>query len=216
MAGGWFEGVRQYFRQQDGKVYRLYEDEERLILDFGLAIGDTIEIGDDFGGRFEFFPIRMTDTTIYNQQLRKLEMRVKPENEPVSNVPHVWIEGVGDTGFFFGSGYVFGNLNSTPLFCVRDNGPFYSAGMQCPDLLSSTHPIDLEVPNFIYSPMRKMLVIKNKKLKRVDLFSISGERINSYGLDENNNEIDISSIFQKLLVIVLFDGKSYKSNILKI
>jgi len=213
---GWFEGVNQYYRQENDKVYRLYEGEEKLIFDFGLSVGDTIKITDNFGDRFDFFPIRTTDTLIFNKQLRKLEMRVKPENKPVSTVPHVWIEGVGDTGFFFGNGFVFGNQNSSPIFCVRDNGHFYSAGIQCPDLISNVNLIDFEEPSFIYYSSTKVLEVRKIATSRLDLYSISGERLQSYDIDEHNNKIDISSVHQQICVVVLFDGQSYSSKMLKL
>lgn len=214
--GGWFEGVKQYYREVDDKVYRLYQGEEKLIFDFGMEVGDTIAITDDFGARFEFFPIRTTDTLIYNNSLRKLELRVKPENEPVSSVPHVWIEGVGDTGYFFGNGSVFGFQNVSPVYCVRENGFFFSEGMECERLSTTTNSTPDEVVDFIYDRSKRMVFVKNEEVTRLDLYTISGERMISYSIDENNTEIDLSMLNQRLCVVVLFDGKSYDSKILKL
>jgi len=213
---GWFEGVRHYFREEDEKVYRLVDGEEKIVLDFGLAVGDTIELTDDFGSRFKFFPIRVVDTIIYNKVLRKMNMRIKPENEDVSNVPHVWIEGVGDTGFFFDAEHVFGNQNSSSVFCVRENGAFYSSGMMCPELVSSSDLPENDKIEFRYEPNTKMIFLEDESIISLKIYSVLGERIFSLSNLEYTREVDLSTIHSAMCVIVFENKNGFRSTILKL
>lgn len=216
VSDGWFEGVNQYYREEDDKVYRLYEGEERVILDFTLNVGDTIQISDDDANNYKFFPIRTVDTVIFNRTLRKLEMRVIPEgSQTVSTEKHVWIEGIGDPGFFFGTGNVFNNQDASPLFCVREISTFFSAGMGCPNILSSNKTEILE-PDFHYDQFSKIVHVKNDRAERIDIYSIGGIKLKSKHFTKENREINLNDLDQQLCVIVLFDGDSYSSKILKI
>ena len=217
VEGGWFQGVKQYYREEDNKVYRLYEGNERVIYDFTLNVGDTILISDDNGKRYDFFPIRTTDTTILNRVLRKLEMRVIPEgNETVSTEKHVWIEGVGDTGFFFGNGEVFNNQKASVINCVKETTFFYAGGQFCPGYIPTKTEDEPIETNFHYDQFSKKIIIKNDEIQSLNIYTISGMKIRSIQITEIYNEIDVSDIKQHICVIVLFDGKSYSSKILKL
>jgi hypothetical protein len=217
VEGGWFEGVKQYYREEDNKVYRLYDGEERVIFDFTLNVGDTILISDDNGKKYDFFPIRTADTTILNRVLRKLEMRVIPENsQTVSSEKHVWIEGVGDTGFFFGYGVVFNNQKATPINCVKEGSFFYAAAMFCPGYMPTNTDDDPTEIDFHYDQFSKVIIIKNDKIKSLNIYTISGMKLRSIQITESIKHIDVSNIDQHLCVVVLFDGISYSSKILKL
>ena len=212
---GWYEGVQKYYREEEEKVFCLYEGQERVILDFSLNVGDSILIVDEYDKEYTFFPILTRDTFILNKKLRKLDMRVQLENGEVSTVPHVWIEGVGDTGFFFGNGLVFGNQSATPLFCVRDNGVLYSAGMQCPEFLTSIQDVDEELL-FKYDSSSRILHINSNESKNVSIYSITGARLANYELTESNLEINLNTFNQSICVLAFFDGIGVKSKILRI
>jgi hypothetical protein len=212
---GWFEGVKQYYREENNKVYRLYQNEERVIYDFTLNVGDTILISDDNNQQYKFFPIRTVDTTIFNNVLRKLEMRVILEgSQTVSSEKHVWIEGVGDTGFFFGFGEVYNNQNATPINCVRDNSVFYSAGSQCP-IISAVEDIPI-VPEILYDSYAKLLLIKSDDVQRVILYDMSGSLIRSFDIDDTIQELDLNSINTQICVVVYYSKTSYSSKIIKL
>jgi len=218
VEGGWFEGVKQYYREEDNKVYRLFEGEERVILDFTLEVGDTIQVSNDAGEKFDFVPYRTSDTIIQNKIRRKLEMRGYPVAWTTNNPEkHVWIEGVGDTGFFFGSGEVYGNIIASPIYCVREGGYIYGAGMFCPNFVLITDVEDKEFEtSFRYNRLSKRLYLDSDKIKQIDIYSITGIKLNSFTISGSYNEIDISMIDLPLCVVVVFDGKEFISKILKI
>ncbi|MEM9546752.1 MAG: hypothetical protein AAGA77_12310 [Bacteroidota bacterium] len=214
--GGWFEGSRRYYREEDNKVYRYEDGAEKIVLDLGLSVGDTIVLEDNFGDVFEFFPIRVTDTIIFNKQLKLLEMRVRPENEDVSNVPHVWIEGVGDVGFFFDGEYVFGNINARPIFCVSDDRKVYSALTMCPDLVSTTAASDSDRIDFWYDQASKKLYLKNISNASLDVYSLIGEKVRTYDNVEEYNGLVLNQISMEMCVVVVRDGPKVKSKILRL
>lgn len=214
---GWFEGVQQYYRQENDKVFRLYEGEEKLIYDFSLTVGDTIQLSDDDGKKYAFFPVRTADTTIFNKTLRKLEMKVIPENSStVSSAKHVWIEGVGDIAFFFGYGEVFNNQKASLIHCVKESSFFYSAGTQCPELISSTEFIN-EVENyFAYNNVTKYLEILNEDVDIVQIYKLSGQLIKSFSISQKNEILDLSSMDQTLIVVVAIGEYGHVSKIISL
>ena len=214
--GGWFEGSRRYYREESNKVYRYVDGEEKLVLDLGLSVGDTVELVDDFGDRFEFFPIRVVDTLVFNNQLRKLEMRVKLQNGEVSNVPHLWVEGVGDVGFFFDAEYVFGNLNATPIFCVSEDDPFYSTGLTCPNLVSTPEISDRKEFDFRYDQVNKKFYLENESDASLEIYSLLGQILYTYNVVDKINGVDLSLIPAEICVIVIRDGNHIHSKLLKL
>ena len=213
---GWFEGVKKYYRQEGKKVYRKDDGEERLIYDFGLSVGDTLQLSDQQGAIFDFFPIRTVDTLILGKSYRKLEMRVKPEGGAASNVPHVWIEGIGDTGFFFGEDYIFGNQNASPIFCVSESFPVYSALLMCPGLVSTSDKETVKEPAFFYDQALKVIHLNDDAVEWVDVFSTTGERLASFRVEENASTVALDEIRAQMCLIVLRTSHSLESKILRL
>ena len=220
--GGWFEGVRQYYREEDNKVYKLYEGEERAILDFTLNVGDTMQVRNDTGEKFDFVPYRTNDTIIQNIKRRKLELRAYPVQGNSNDFEkHVWIEGVGDIGFFFGNGIAYKNQRASLVYCVKESSSYiYGAAMLCPNFIlfpntTNTKEKDL-VPNYFYDINSNVIHIKNVKINSLEVYSIGGIKLKSHIVNSSNNAIDLSTIDLPLCVVVVFDGETYQSKVLKL
>lgn len=219
VEGSVFEGVGQFYREEGNKVYRLYEGEERVIYDFTLEVGDSIRVRNDKGEQFDFVPYRTVDTIIQNIIRRKLEMRGYPVDWTTSNPEkHVWIEGVGDTGFFFGFGEVYGNLQGAPIYCVREGHYIFGAGAFCPHfvLISNVEKEEVNEDFLRYEPISKQLYIDHDKVEKVDLYSITGAKVKSVPVNKSQNHLDLNDIDLQLCVVVIYNGKNFISKILRL
>ncbi len=217
VEGGWFEGSGQFYREENNKVYKWYNGQERVILDFTLNVGDTIQVSNDTGELFDFIPYRTVDTTIQNIVRRKLEINAYPADGSAS-IPekHVWIEGIGDTGFFFGNGIVYNNLYASVVYCVKEVVYIFGALMFCPEFMPTSTEEEGLITNFYYDINSNQIHINNEEIKRLDIYSINGARLRSYSISKINKVVDLSEIDLPLCVIVLNDGKTYESKILRL
>jgi len=218
VEGGWFEGSGQYYREENNKVYKLYNGVERAILDFTLNVGDTMQVSNDSGENFNFIPYRTVDTIIQNFVRRKLEINAYPTDGSTSSPErHVWIEGVVDTGFFFGNGIVYNNLFASVVYCVKEVVYIYGAVMFCPNFMpTSVQDEDELIPDFYYDLITNRVHVKNEDIEHIDVYSINGVKNGSFEITEWNKIIDLGEVDLPLCVIVLFDGKTYRSKILRL
>lgn len=111
----------QYIREDtSGKVYLKYRDqEEKLLYDFSLAVGDTFQI--DYGFACNLLVLDIDSVPLNNGETRK---RLKVVNADYSFLePDFWIEGIGSmAGLLSHAGWHCATDYSEKLLCYYENG----------------------------------------------------------------------------------------------
>ena len=215
----WFEGNQHFYRQDGDKVYELYNDEEKLILDFGLEVGDSIVLSNETGERFMFVANRVVDTLILDIERKKLEFKASPiDGNPNSSEKHVWIEGVGDIGFFFGNRIVYGNQRASVVFCAKEIDYIYGSGEFCPFFFTSTDVVNEEVlPDYYFDPENRKILLQNDEIILLEIYGLDGAKLATFSNGNGlSTEIDLSDIHASIILVVVSDGRSFKSQILRL
>lgn len=200
---------------QDKKVYLHYWGDDYLIYDFGVEVGDTIEIFDNS------YPVETlveaTDSIFINGSYRK---SILLNYLSLNGVFERWIEGVGSNRGFLESGtagYVGGWYW---CLCMSQNGeliymyPNYNACYLISTGIDEINGNELEIyPN----PTSHILTLKFPNPARIESISITdlkGQKIRNL---EYSKEIDLTGIPSGiyLLKLNLDNGELMKKIVIK-
>jgi len=187
-----------YLREENGLVYGLYNNEELLIYDFTLELGDnfTLEYGDDYycSSLNLGSPVNYTVSAVYNILLAGQDRKVielESENFPVVEL---WIEGIGSNRGLFPYGLDY--HTGSELACFTEDGVtyFFNDYKKCEARLGiESYNLDQIVlsPNPV-SDTSILQVPFEASVDVVKFFEITGRLIKEFKVTSENVQISTS------------------------
>ena len=185
--------VNGHYREVDGKIYEKLEgsNNERIILDMSLIVGDSIYI-DQGSFSSTLFVVRV-DTITYNDSISRKRIELKCSQNPDDFGSKYWVEGIGE---------LFSGIN-----CVLDGGQDYINCVLGPDgeriYSQSTNGADCWVTtNVVDLPLTNLFVFPNPSRDKLNISGLSKQISNGIIYNSNGQivshfcteQIDISTL----------------------
>ena len=201
------------------KVYCYYDNEEYLLYDFSVNVGDVVRV-------YSFWPayyphiieqvVASIDAVLIDNEYRK---RIKFFSDiawpPFSYSQEFWIEGIGSTnGLFFAGEYSTTHSVYYYLLCVHIDGrEIYRENYDClQDCCFTEHEVGYPniIENKIYLTITNDLLyvetVKDINSFDYKIFNCQGQLINNGIL--SSNTVNISTLNKGLYFIVISDNNS--------
>jgi len=213
-------GYNEIFLREDtlqGKawVYDLYHNDERLIMDLSLNVGDTFRI---YPNSTHYDTIAIVDSVYLENSLKKVRLNVNtiyPGNDKLT-----FIEGVGtNVGIDYQvNNYFLDNFGCTYMLCsYKNNQLFYKNSYvdTCYiewDGIAENKAIMNRI-NVFPNPTNDILNIQLSLFSKgtIVIYNSIGQIAKAINIDKNNLSLDISSWNKGIYFIRLFDGKGNNS-----
>jgi len=185
-----------YFREEDQKVYRypgISEDED-IVYDFTLEVGDEIILPNNIDGRYETWQVTAVSYEFFAGAERKNIHLVSTYNE-YEEREDIWYEGVGSLFGFAYSGSYFSVDNASILLCYHYNDEvLYQIGESCMINTANvynetTHPFSI-YPN----PTTRTLTIQSNFTNySIAIYNLLGEVVLTT-IGSNNTQLDLEQL----------------------
>lgn len=212
--GDAWQALNVFMRQDTtGKVFiKVSNGEEKLVLDFGLEVGDFFDI-ESYSNECNLQVMEVDTVTLNNGERRK---RLQLEEE-VNNFRYTWIEGIGSAFGPFFRDYCLLDIN-TILICFSeqdellypDNPEFC---FRATTSVSNTLPSDISIyPN----PISDLLYVKHgsTQLQSISIINLYGVMVYQSPYTES---LDVSQLANGTYTVLLEDtkGNVYSDKIVK-
>lgn len=186
------------------------QNDEYLLYDFNLEVNDTVLINNPWAiGETELIAVEI-DSIKLNEVYHK-RIAIMYKHLPSSN-PYIlehWIEGFGCTNGLFYSGFTFMDIGYQ-LLCYHENNVLIylnSPNNFCGYITTglSQNAVNKKI-NIYPNPACDVLYIENNiEINRVDIFDISGKKIDGFEIRtvENPIKMDINNYPKYFLVKII-------------
>jgi hypothetical protein len=193
------------------KVYQLNaSNEEKVIYDFGLSVGDTIVSN---ASPEQNSIVAAIDSIELNDGTKRKRLTITSLYCPDWNIEEYWIEGIGGRNYAFYYVDVFCQTDTgLSLRCFSSNGDFlYGSpdGSQC-YIINSIDEIEETAMKIFPNPIQDILYLEYKnevKISRWEIYNVQGQLI-LFGQTNNQlAQIDVATIPQGIFFIKMKTDK---------
>lgn len=202
------EANSNYFaaiREDDKKVYFFKDDEEYIIYDFSLEVGETFLYYSFFSNQVVELQVESIETILVNGENRnKINFII---NDEFSGWVKSWVEGIGSQAGLFDYAFYHGNFD-VYLNCYKENEAiiYSESGDNCCLGLTDieTPLINVESLNIFPNPATKVLNIVGSGITEIQIIDINGNIIYKQKLNKENTQIDIQQFTKGFYLLRVF------------
>jgi len=209
--------INAVLRQEGEQVYFLFtgglNEQEELLYDFSLEVGDTIFYQPP---SCDIYVSAINSIELENETFRKTWEFSSVSSNNIPFAAETWIEGIGSVGGLFrphSELYCVQDINNTSLSCFHENGAvLYTAYSTC---IISDIDEEIETEVFLY-PNPSCLETKvssQESVNTANLYDLSGR----LALNEHSERIDLSKVSEGIYfaIIELNNGEVLVEKLLK-
>lgn len=221
----WNVFSRYVVRENDeGQVFaKLEGEEERLMYDFSLEVGDTMPVASFYAvDGYCYFEVTAIDSVMLMDGSMRKRLHLENEYYP----EWVWIEGLGSLDL---SAFYIDYICVTDIWavttCYFKNGEqLYenSEGYPCYDMTTSVNNLSKDDGITLHpNPVTDHLFIKsatpNHSIRRITIFNTIGSKVKTISLSPNQESLDLEFLKNGVYVLLLEarEGEVFSKRIVK-